>query len=363
VLGGLVILGAVVRLWGVGPFVDAARGIDVRLLVLATGVAAVTTLCAAWRWTLVARGLGTELPLATAVAGCYRSQLLNSTLPGGVLGDVHRGLHHGPVVGGVGLALRTVWWERSAGQAVQLAVTGGVLLIVPSPLRPPAAVVMAVAVVLVLVGMAVRRMGAGPSRAGAAVRAVLADVRCAVLGPTWPAVLVASVVVVTGHWVTFVLAVHAVDPTVPLTVLLPVGLVVLVASGLPVNVAGWGPREGAAAWAFGVADLGSAHGVAAAAIYGVLALVATAPGLMVLAGDALGSGSARWSGLAWRSGSARWSGSTWWSGSTRRGRFTRPTWSVPQIDRTRRRAGAGVPAWRAGEPVPVKVRAGGASRG
>jgi hypothetical protein len=356
VLGGLVILRAVVRLWGVAPFMDAARGIDVRLLVLATGVAAVTTLCAAWRWTLVARGLGTELPLATAVAGCYRSQLLNSTLPGGVLGDVHRGLRHGPVIGGAGLALRTVWWERSAGQAVQLAITGGVLLVVPSPLRPPAAVVVPTGVVLVLMVVAVRRMGAGSSRVGAAVRTVLADVRCAVLGPAWPGVLVASVVVVAGHWVTFVLAARAVDPTVSLTVLLPVGLVVLVASGLPVNVAGWGPREGAGAWAFGVAGLGAAHGVASAAVYGVLALVATAPGLVVLAGDAL-RGSSAW----WR-GSAGWSGPAGWS------RSTRPKRSTPQIDGTRRSAGTGVPQRRACGPVPVpvpvpaKVRVGGASR-
>lgn len=320
-LGGVVILGTVVLGWGTGPFVDAAHGVDIWLLVLATGIAAVTTVCAAWRWTLVARGLGTELPLGTAVAGCYRAQLLNSTLPGGVLGDVHRGVHHGPAVGGVGLALRTVWWERSAGQVVQGVITVTVLLALPSPLRPSAAVVVPVCVVLACVVLAVvvvalHRAQAGSSRAGAAVRAVLTDVRRGVLGSrVWPGVLLASVVVVAGHAATFVLAVRAVGSTAPLTTLLPMGLLVLVASGLPVNVAGWGPREGAAAWVSGAAGLGAAHGVAAAAVYGVLALVATAPGLVVLVGDAV------------------------------------------------RRTGARAQLPPAAEPVPVRVRVGGGPRG
>ena len=39
---------------------------------------------------------------APAVAAYYRSQFLNTTLPGGVLGDVHRGVRHGRDAGDVG---------------------------------------------------------------------------------------------------------------------------------------------------------------------------------------------------------------------------------------------------------------------
>ena len=53
---------------------------------------------------------------------------------------------------------------------------------------------------------------------------------------------------------------------------------VLVAMGLPLNVAGWGPREGAAGWAFGVAGLGTTGGVGTAVVYGVIALVASPAG-------------------------------------------------------------------------------------
>jgi hypothetical protein len=53
--------------------------------------------------------------------------------------------------------------------------------------------------------------------------------------------------------------------------------------GLPTNIAGWGPREGAAAWVFAMAGLGAAEGVATAVVYGVMALVATLPGAVLLA--------------------------------------------------------------------------------
>jgi hypothetical protein len=292
-LGGVAILGAVVHTWGAAPFLHAVRGIDLRLLALAAGIAVATTLCSAWRWSLVAGGLGTRLPLATALAGCYRSQLLNSTLPGGVLGDIHRGVHHGPVVGGVGLGLRTVWWERTAGQVVLLSLTVTTLLVAPSALRPSAPILVAVLTTVTLAaaclwGAVLHRARGGSSRASAAVRAVGSDVRRGVLASSvWPGVLLTSVIIVAGHVLTFVLAVRAAGAAAPLETLLPLGLLVLVASGLPINIAGWGPREGAAAWLFGAAGLGASTGVTAAALYGVLALVATSPGLLVLGRDAL----------------------------------------------------------------------------
>ncbi len=67
--------------------------------------------------------------------------------------------------------------------------------------------------------------------------------------------------------------------------LLPLALLVLLAMGLPTNIAGWGPREGVAAWAFGAAGLGAAQGVATAVVYGVMVLVASLPGAVVLVVD------------------------------------------------------------------------------
>src|SRR5207247_9261092 len=62
----------------------------------------------------------------------------------------------------------------------------------------------------------------------------------------------------------------------------PLALLVLLAMGVPTNVGGWGPREGMAAWVFGVAGLGAAQGVATSVVYGVMVLVANLPGAGVL---------------------------------------------------------------------------------
>jgi hypothetical protein len=57
----------------------------------------------------------------------------------------------------------------------------------------------------------------------------------------------------------------------------------LLAMTLPVNVGGWGPREGVLAWAFAAAGLGAAQGLTIAVVYGLLAFVASLPGIGVLA--------------------------------------------------------------------------------
>ena len=75
----------------------------------------------------------TAISWGRATAAYYRSQFLNTVLPGGVLGDVHRALAQGQDVGDVGRGLRAVAWERSAGQLVQVSVALGLLLTLPSP--------------------------------------------------------------------------------------------------------------------------------------------------------------------------------------------------------------------------------------
>ena len=120
---------------GTGPFLDGLRTVDGGALAAASALAVLTTVCCAWRWKIVARGLGVDLPLGTAVAAYYRSLFLNVTLPGGVVGDVHRGISHGRDTSDVGRGLRAVAWERSAGQVVQAVLTVAVLLVLPSPVR------------------------------------------------------------------------------------------------------------------------------------------------------------------------------------------------------------------------------------
>jgi len=256
---------------GTGPFVEGLRAVDGWALAAASGLAVLTTGCCAWRWRIVARALGVELPLGTAVAAYYRSLFLNVALPGGVVGDVHRGLSHGRDTSDVGRGLRAVAWERVAGQVVQILLTVAVLLAVPSPVHA--------VVPLVAVGLVV----------------LVAAVMLATRVRAWPAIALASALVVAGHAATFLIAARSAGVTAPLSEMLPLSLLVLQAAALP-NVGGWGPREGVTAWAFAAAGLGASVGVATAVAYGVMVLVASLPGAVVLVAAELHA-PLRWEGV------------------------------------------------------------------
>jgi hypothetical protein len=205
------------------------------------------------------------------------------------VGDVERALRHGRDSGARGAAARAVGIERVGGQAVQLVLTAAVLLVVPSAFRVVAEwggavlVVAAVAAVL-LVGLVARRPVRG--RHGHALMVAATDLRSGLLSRrTLPRVLLASAVVVAGHATVVVVAARATGVDVGLSTLLPLALVVLAGSAIPASVAGWGPREGLAAWAFAATGLGASAGVTAAAAYGALVLLAALPGAAVLVGQ------------------------------------------------------------------------------
>jgi uncharacterized membrane protein YbhN (UPF0104 family) len=291
ILGGAGILGLLVWRVGTGAFLDGIRVIDARVLALAFAIGVTTTVFSAWRWCLVARGLGLRLSLGTAVADYYKALFLNAALPGGVLGDVDRAVRHGRDEGDVGRSVRAVVLERTAGQIVLLGVGVIVLLTVPSPvltqLHRHGAAVAAAAAALALTGavllLACRRLRHGGSRAATAVRTGLAETRTGLLSRrNWPGITLASTVVLAGHLATFVVAARAAGSAASLTRLAPLMLLALLAMSLPVNVGGWGPREAVTAWAFGAAGLSAAQGLTIAVVYGVFAFVAALPGAIVV---------------------------------------------------------------------------------
>ncbi len=167
---------------------------------------------------------------------------------------------------------------------MQAVLTVVVLLALPSPVRSSmplvVAVLVAVAIAVALVGRA--RPADGRSRWARVRRAVAGDVRGGLLARrAWPAIVLASALVVVGHAITFVVAARTAGADAPLSELLPLALLAMLAMVLP-SVAGWGPREGATAWAFAAAGLGADLGVATAVVYGVMVLVASLPGALVL---------------------------------------------------------------------------------
>jgi len=290
-LGGAGIL--VVLLWrlGTGAFLDGLRVLNAPTLAVAFAIGVLTTVFSAWRWCLVARGLGLRLTLRGAVADYYKALFLNAALPGGVLGDVDRAVRHGRDEGDVGRSVRAVVLERTAGQIVLIGVGVTVLLSVPSPVLTllkahgavAAVVTASVAAAAVLILLACRRLRQGGSKLAAGVRTGLAEIRTGLLARrNWPGITLASTVVLAGHLATFVVAARAAGSTAPVLRLTPLMLLALLAMSLPLNIGGWGPREAVTAWAFGAAGLSATQGLTIAVVYGVFAFVAAMPGAFVV---------------------------------------------------------------------------------
>jgi hypothetical protein len=241
VAGGALVLGFLVWRLGTGPFLDGLRATNPWAVLVALVVTAGTTWCCAVRWSLVSARFASKgqsrVPVRTAYVAYYRSQLINATVPGGVVGDVHRAVRHG---------WRGVVWERGLGQAVQAALVGALLL--PGGWRWAG---LAVVLLMVVAG---------------------------------GAVVLLSTLAVAGHLVVFLVAAASVGVELTPLQLLPIGALVLLGSAIPLNVAGWGPREGVAVWAFTAFGSTAEVGLTVSVAFGVLALIATLPGLLVLGG-------------------------------------------------------------------------------
>jgi uncharacterized membrane protein YbhN (UPF0104 family) len=279
------ILAGVGAVAGAEPFLRGLAAVTPGAIAAAVVLAAGATCAAAWRWRTLATRMGLRLGWGESVAAYYRSQFLNTVLPGGVVGDVQRAVSHGRDVEEVAQASRAVAAERAAGQVVQVALALAVLAALGASAASPAA-----AVGLVLAGIAatVGVVAAVSRRARTAIGRELTVLRSAFASAgTVVRVVAASVIVVGAHVATFVVACSAVGVDASPERVAAAAVVAVLASSIPLSLGGWGPREGAAAWAFGAVGLGAAAGLAAATAYGVLATIALAPGAAVVAASAV----------------------------------------------------------------------------
>ena len=230
---------------GAGPFLRAFDRITIGALGAALLVTAVTTLCCAWRWTWVAGRLDLRLDVRAAVPAYYRSQLVNQVLPGGVLGDVDRAVRHGERRGGAGSRrpCRGVGPRPGAGRAGR-----------PCPARRGRPSLGAARHRAVLTsGRTRRRWPRRPAAAAARRRGPeelrdFADARCLFGGPWLPLVL--SVAAAAGHLLVLLVALRTTGVDVPLPRQFRCCWSCWWRRRCPTNIAGWGPREGVAAWVF-----------------------------------------------------------------------------------------------------------------
>lgn len=234
----------------------------------------------AWRWRFTALQLGLPMSRRRALADYYLAVFLNQCLPAGVLGDVSRAWRHGREMQRPWPAAQAVLLERVSGQFAFAVVTLASLPLAPGVMAGLAAypitagsAVLALSLVAALGWRHIRRQPAGVVPRGLLARRV------------WPRQLAASLIVVVTYVAIYVLSARAIGVARPLTSLLPLIPPVLLAMAVPVSVAGWGLREGAAAVIWLAAGLPAAEGVAISLAYGAVNLALALPGLAVLLWD------------------------------------------------------------------------------
>ena len=279
------VVAVLVQVLDMGRISELLRLADVGLLAAGLGALLVQNALSAVRWRLTAGRLGVAMGLRAALGAFFRSQLVNMTLPGGVLGDAERAVRS---QGDAGLwpAGQAVVIDRAVGQAALFAVliaglvlwamTGDGVLAVPASLRAPVSVwVPVVAFGALAAFWAAARINHVRDR----LRRIAAPLRASVLAPgAWPAQLVLSVLIVACNIAGVAFCAAATGAALPALALVTLVPLVLVAMVVPVSVAGWGVREGAAAALWPLAGLSAEAGVAASAAFGFMALAASLPG-------------------------------------------------------------------------------------
>ncbi|MEQ1855142.1 MAG: lysylphosphatidylglycerol synthase transmembrane domain-containing protein [Longimicrobiales bacterium] len=270
----------------VARWVDASEvwvrlsDLQARWVALALTISVAQVAVLAWRWRFTAARLGIDLPLRTALAEYYLGIFVNQVLPGGVLGDVGRAWRHAHTTTLTGPAIRAVILERVTAQIVMCLVAVVSVLFLPWATASTQAWVLGTAVVLAGVALWARPR---PSASDTPSSRFWLDVdrACFARDALLPQLL-SSVFVVGSYVAVFVVAARAVGVQTPLAGILPLVAPVLMTMLVPVTVAGWGVREAAAAALWGYVGLARSEGAAVSVAYGLLVLVSSAPGLLVL---------------------------------------------------------------------------------
>lgn len=254
----------------------------------------------AWRWRLTAARLGAPLRFGEALREYYVATFLNQILPGGVMGDAARAWRHarraqteaaGKMPTGTA-AWDAVIIERASGQLALLVVVLATLAVSPelqaiaarlfAPSASGSNSVLALAPVLlfVLLGMVLGRGRAHLVRLSAAVREAL------LAREVFVRQLLASLLIVASYVGVYLCCMRMIGIDTALATTAALVPWVLLAMAIPLSIAGWGVREGAAAVVWQTAGLDPAQGVAISISYGLVILLSSLPGaLMLLRGE------------------------------------------------------------------------------
>jgi glycosyltransferase 2 family protein len=286
-----VAVGLMAVLWRAADGPDALRRLasaELPWLAAAVGALTLQTLLSALRWRLTAGKLGITLGRGHAVREYYLAQVVNQSLPGGMVGDAGRAVRARGQAGLLASSL-AVAFERLAGQiALFLAMSAAFLatFLAPGGLEWPRWAAAPVAL-LVLAGLALPLVFAGATRLPGAVGRAAASL-WRKLGVALAArdVLPRQVLLSLGTTAcvlaAFAFCAEAVGVRLDLVEILALVPIILFTMLVPLTVSGWGLREGAAAALFPLAGASSSSGLAASVAFGLAFIVTVLPGVFFL---------------------------------------------------------------------------------
>ncbi|WP_251454858.1 lysylphosphatidylglycerol synthase transmembrane domain-containing protein [Microbacterium sp. Marseille-Q6648] len=259
------LLAFVIWRWGPDPIVHAVSALPWWAFPIGIALGGAGVVAQALRWRTVARHHAIRIDTGPAIARCWQAAFLNSVLPGGLAGDLVRGADDSSdaTVSAGRRALASAFAAIAAERLVGTAVVFAAATVALVPLSLPGAAV-CLAIALAAVGVAWRWLR--PLSAGELLRVVLLSIA------GWAAF--AGI---------FVVAMIALAPAAPLGQAPALASIAIAGMSVPIGVGGWGTREAAAAWAFGLAGLAPGLGVTVSVGYGILALCSTLPGAVVVA--------------------------------------------------------------------------------
>jgi len=275
---------------------DGANALEVLLaanplwLVAALIVLTLHTVLAAERWRLTAAALGLSLPRWHALREYYLAQLVNSTVPGGVVGDAGRAVRSRGQAG-LTVAAQAVVVERFAGQVAVLAVMVAAITVtslVPGGLHWPSWMLALAATITAVSLLALGLLLAAGHLTGRLGRRITELSRTAAIALLGRAVILRQIALSAGTTAcilaAFAFCTLAVGLSLPIGAILALVPLILLTTLIPITISGWGLREGAAAALLPLAGAGvtASDSLAASVAFGLVGLIAVLPGAGVV---------------------------------------------------------------------------------
>lgn len=257
-------------------------------LVCAVALLTIQTILSALRWQLTARQLGISFGAAHAIREYYLAQVVNQSLPGGMVGDAARAYRERGQAGLLASG-QAVVIERLVGQIAMVATLGVAFVATsyvpggldwPHWLAVPVTACLLAGMFLPLIFWVTTRISGAIGR-GASI--LWTSLKTSVFtAKVLPKHIVLSVGTTFCNLAAFAACARAVGVDLSLPAIAALVPMILFTMLIPISVSGWGLREGAAAALLPLAGASASGGLATSVAFGLSFVVAVLPGLFFL---------------------------------------------------------------------------------